>query len=123
MAKVRVMRRNETGQMEEIEVEPQIMTNELAELIGSQSDPVILEVERGAIRKYAQAVGDPNPLYSDVEYAKKSKYGELICPLGFFGWPVKPRESAQPSLASQNCHNNYASEMGRSNWNVRAVVL
>jgi len=101
MVKVRVMQRNETGEMEELAVEPLIMTNELAELIGTQSDPVILEVERGAIRRYAQAMEDPNPLYNDVEYAKKSKYGEIICPPGFFGWPVKPESVAQASLFNQ----------------------
>ena len=101
MAKVRVMRRNETGEMEELAVEPLIMTEELAELIGTQTDPVILEVERGAIRRYAQAIEDQNPLYNDVEYAKKSKYGEMICPPGFFGWPVKPRSLAQSPIFSQ----------------------
>ena len=90
MAKARVLRRNEKGEMQEVDTKPKIMTPELAELIGTQYPPVILEVERGAIRRYAQAVSNPNPLYSDVEYANKSKYGEVICPPGFFGWPVKP---------------------------------
>ncbi len=94
MAKARVMRRNEQGQMEEVAVEPQIITKELASLIGTQTEPLIFEVERGAIRRYAQAVDDPNPLYSDVEYARQSKYGEIICPPGFFGWPIKPSTAA-----------------------------
>ncbi|MDP2729736.1 MAG: MaoC family dehydratase N-terminal domain-containing protein [Dehalococcoidales bacterium] len=47
------------------------------------------EVEKGAIRKYADAVDDPNPLYWDEEYARKSSYGSLIAPPGFFGWPAK----------------------------------
>ena len=89
MAKIRVMRRNEKGEMEELDVEPQIITKEVAELIGKESSPDILEVERGAIRRYAQAIEDPNPLYNDVEYAGKSKYGEIICPPGFFGISVK----------------------------------
>ena len=101
MAKVRVMRRNEMGEMEELAVEPMIMTEELAELIGTQTDPVILEVERGAIRRYAQAIEDPNPLYNDVDYAKQSKYGEMICPPGFFGWPVKPRNQTQAFMLNQ----------------------
>ena len=101
MAKVRVMQRNEMGEMEELAVEPQIMTGELATLIGSQSVPAILEVERGAIRKYAQATEDPNPLYNDVEYARKSKYGEIICPPGFFGSRIKPRDSEEGSLSSR----------------------
>lgn len=43
--------------------------------------PLTFEVEKGAIRKLAEAVGDPNPLYTDAEYAKKSKYGSNIAPL------------------------------------------
>lgn len=62
---------------------------ELRGLIGIMTQPVVNEVERGAIRRYAEAVGDPNPLYSDVEYARNSRYGELICPPGFFGWPTR----------------------------------
>ncbi len=58
-------------------------------LLGTTTGPVINEVEAGAIRRYAEAVDDPNPLYSDVEYARKSKYSEIICPPGFFGWAKK----------------------------------
>ncbi len=90
MAKARVMRRTETGEMQEVDVKPIIMTDELAALIGTQAAPIIMEVERGAIRRYAEAMEDPNPLYHDREYARKSKYGEIIAPPGFFGWPVKP---------------------------------
>lgn len=61
----------------------------LKKLIGARSEPVIFKVEEGAIQRYAQAIGDPNPLYNDIDYAKKSKYGRLICPPGFMGWPVK----------------------------------
>ncbi len=70
--------------------EGQGITDELKTMIGTMiSEPGILEVERGAIRRYADAIDDPGPLYRDVEYAKNSRYGELICPPGFFGWPVK----------------------------------
>ena len=43
--------------------------------------PLTFEVEKGAIRKLAEAIGDPNPLYVDAEYARKSKYGTTIAPL------------------------------------------
>jgi acyl dehydratase len=62
----------------------------VAELIGRPlGEPLVWEVERGAIRRFADAVDDPNPLYHDVEYAKNSKYGGMIAPLGFHGWPIK----------------------------------
>ncbi|KEO82619.1 MaoC family dehydratase N-terminal domain-containing protein [Tumebacillus flagellatus] len=35
----------------------------LAEIVGQSSTPVANDVERGAIRKFAEAIGDPNPLY------------------------------------------------------------
>jgi len=61
----------------------------IAELIGPIGEPQIWEVERGAIKRFADAIDDPNPLYHDVEYAKNGKYGEMIAPVGFFGWPIK----------------------------------
>ncbi len=36
---------------------------------------------------YAKAMGDPNPLYNDIGYARKSEYGRLICPPGFTALP------------------------------------
>lgn len=70
--------------------EAQGMTDELRAMIGVMTEePVILEVERGAIRRYADAIDDPNRVYRDVEYARSKGHRELICPPGFFGWPVK----------------------------------
>ncbi len=43
--------------------------------------PLTFEVEKGAIKRLAEAVDDQNPLYVDAEYAKKSKYGVNIAPL------------------------------------------
>lgn len=51
--------------------------------IGVESRPVKNEVEKGAIRKFANAIGDPNPLYRDEEYAKQTPYGGIIAPPTF----------------------------------------
>ena len=69
--------------------EDSIITDELRKLVGVPGEPIIYKVEEGAIKRYAEAIGDPNPLYSDEEYAAKSKYGSLISPPGFTGWPTK----------------------------------
>ena len=69
--------------------EGSLITDELKRMIGVPSEPVVFKVEAGAIQRYAQAIGDSNPLFNDVDYAKKSKYGRMICPPGFAGWPVK----------------------------------
>lgn len=51
--------------------------------IGIESAPVVLEVEKGHIRRFAQAVGDPNPLWNDEVAARKGRYGGLIAPPTF----------------------------------------
>lgn len=68
-----------------------IMTDEIKAMIGTLSEPVIMEVGRVAIRRYADAVGDDNPLFHEVEDAKAAGYEDLICPPGFWGWPIKGR--------------------------------
>jgi len=71
---------------------------DLAQLIGKVGEPTILEVEKGAIKRYASAVDDPNPLYSDDEYARNSHFGSIIAPQGFFGWPIKPGPALNPLM-------------------------
>ena len=51
--------------------------------IGHRSEPVINVVEKGAVKKFAEAIGDPNPLYVGEEAAKASRYGGLIAPPTF----------------------------------------
>ena len=67
------------------------MTDEIKAMIGTLSEPVIMEVGRVAIRRYADAVGDDNPLFHEVEDAKAAGYEDIICPPGFWGWPIKGR--------------------------------
>ena len=69
--------------------EGSLITDELRKLIGVSSEPIIFKVEEGAIQRYAQAIGDPNPLYNDPDYASKTRHGRLLAPPGFTGWPVK----------------------------------
>jgi acyl dehydratase len=61
----------------------------LKHLIGKKGVPRIYEVTRLDIRKIADAAGDRNPLYWDDEYAGATRYGGMIAPPDFFGWPVK----------------------------------
>jgi len=70
-----------------------MVSEEVAKLIGKVGDIRIMEVEKGAIKRYADAVGDFNPIYWDEEYASNSRYGSIIAPPGFFGWPIRWSES------------------------------
>lgn len=60
-----------------------MVTNLGPEWVGKESRPVKNEVEKGAIRKFAEAIGDPSPLYRDEEYAASSRYGGIIAPPTF----------------------------------------
>ena len=53
-------------------------------MLGVEAKPEVWEVEKGHIIKFAQAIGDPNPLWNDEEYASKSRYGSIIAPHTFF---------------------------------------
>lgn len=53
------------------------------ELIGARSRPVRNVVEAGAVKRFAQAIGDLNPLYLDEEYAARSRWGRRIAPPTF----------------------------------------
>ena len=48
--------------------------------IGEEGEPRVYEIEKGMILRFVQAVDDPNPLWQDEEYARKSQYGGIIAP-------------------------------------------
>ncbi|SLN63871.1 FAS1-like dehydratase domain-containing protein [Oceanibacterium hippocampi] len=52
-------------------------------LIGSEFGPYTVEVEKGAIRKFAEAIGDPNPVYRDAAAAQAQGYAGIIAPPTF----------------------------------------
>ncbi len=52
-------------------------------LIGTFSEPFTVEVERGAIRKFADAIGDPNPAYRDADAARALGYDGILAPPTF----------------------------------------
>jgi acyl dehydratase len=52
-------------------------------LIGRESEPVLHEVEKGAIRRFAEALGDPNPIYVDEAAARAAGYPALVAPPTF----------------------------------------
>ena len=51
--------------------------------IGRASPPTLNEVEKGAIRRFAESLGDYNPIYYDEEYARASGYPTVVAPPTF----------------------------------------
>lgn len=60
-----------------------VITQEMRDAIGVESEPASYDVERGAITKFAQAIGDANPIFNDEEAARKTRHGGLIAPPTF----------------------------------------
>lgn len=52
-------------------------------VVGSTSEPVVFEVEKGAIRAFAHAIGDENPLCHDEAFARQHGYASLVAPPTF----------------------------------------
>ena len=69
-----------------------VITEEMKKMIGVEHDPSYIEIEKEPIRRWADAIGDPNPLYHDEEYARKLGYRSIIAPPSFlanYEYPVK----------------------------------
>lgn len=52
---------------------------EIKGLVGKEFTPYRVEIEKGVIRRLAEAIGDRNPLWQDQE-AEKTPYKEIIAP-------------------------------------------
>jgi acyl dehydratase len=56
---------------------------QLRPLLGTRGEPAVTEVEKGAMRKFARAIGETNPIYYDEKYAAGTRFGGLIAPPTF----------------------------------------
>jgi acyl dehydratase len=52
-------------------------------LVGRESEVAVHEVEKNAIRRFAEALGDPNPVYQDEAAARAAGYPGLVAPPTF----------------------------------------
>ncbi|MFJ7726500.1 MaoC family dehydratase N-terminal domain-containing protein [Neobacillus sp. NPDC097160] len=67
--------------------------------IGKQSNKVKNVVERGAVKKFAEAIGDLHPIYFDEDTGKLSRYKNNIAP------PTFPRVFDYGVIAGMNLPN------------------
>jgi acyl dehydratase len=59
-------------------VEESLITPALKDLMGQELENEPFEVEKGHIRRFAEAIGDSNPWFRDPEYARKTRFGGII---------------------------------------------
>jgi acyl dehydratase len=51
--------------------------------IGRESKPALNEVEKGAIRRFAEALGETNPIYFEEAAARAAGYRSVVAPPSF----------------------------------------
>src|SRR5262245_39654982 len=51
--------------------------------VGRASAPLVLEVEKGHVRRFAEATGDPNPIYRSEEAARAKGHPRIPAPPTF----------------------------------------
>ena len=59
------------------------LTDEVKAVIGATGDKVeasVFGIEKEGLRRFTQAIMDPDPRYWDEEFAKTTKFGEIITP-------------------------------------------
>jgi acyl dehydratase len=52
-------------------------------VIGKESPPFVVTVERGKIKEFARAIGDDNPFYLDDRVGQASEWGDIVAPPTF----------------------------------------
>lgn len=71
-------------------------------MVGEESEPEVCkdDVNQAMIRHWCEAMEDGNPLYTDREYASKSRYGGIIAPpqmvQAFSTPPLWPKRQTRP---------------------------
>ncbi|HYM90218.1 MAG TPA: MaoC family dehydratase N-terminal domain-containing protein [bacterium] len=95
---------------------PDYITPDIKALIGREAQMEAWdEVERGAIRRFVQAVMDPDPVYWDDGYAAKTRYRGVVAPPMYPMYAFRfPPNAADPlDAACNNPHFHGGSFMPR----------
>jgi acyl dehydratase len=64
-----------------------LTADDLRNGVGMEWEPLVYEITEEMIRRCTRAIGDPNPMWQDKEYAGKSQYGGIIAPPTFV-WTI-----------------------------------
>jgi len=89
-----------------------IVTDETRKQIGKTGEIRTYDVERGAIRRFAEAIGDPNPLFNDDREARKTRFGAMIAPPTF----CRSMGSPVPDLELPGMGKEFRGLDGGSDW-------
>jgi hypothetical protein len=65
-----------------------VITQEMRDQVGKEGPPSTLELDKTAVRMFARAVGQTDPVFYDEEEAKRRGYRSLPAPPGYLGTRV-----------------------------------
>ncbi|HVN29547.1 MAG TPA: MaoC family dehydratase N-terminal domain-containing protein [Candidatus Binataceae bacterium] len=88
-----------------------IVDEEALKQVGKTGEARTYEIERGAIRRFAEAIGDPNPLFNDEQEARHI-FGGIVAPPTFcrsLGSPI-------PNVTLKKMGDNFRGLDGGSDW-------
>ncbi len=71
--------------------EKSYITDEVRSLIGQELGRAEFDIEKGMIRRLTESTLDENPLYTDCEQSRNSRYDGMIAPPAIV-WPIIPPE-------------------------------
>jgi acyl dehydratase len=60
-----------------------LLNEEALKQVGKAGEARTYDVERGAIRRFAEAIEDRNPLFNDEHAARDTRFGSMIAPPTF----------------------------------------
>jgi acyl dehydratase len=96
------------GTITDAEVER--LRSRLGQVVTVSEQPYLTEANRDAIRRWAMATGDRNPLYLDEAYAAASPHGSIIAP------PCLPYAFSRLSIGYRGGLPGVHSMFGGSHW-------
>lgn len=83
------------------------VTDEVRQMIGREAELTAWDpVERGAVRRFVQAIMDPDPIYWSDEHAGATRYGGIVAPPFYpmYGFRFPPDQSDALSPADTDPH-------------------
>jgi len=76
------------------------VTEEARKQIGKTGEARTHEVERGAIRRFADAIGDTNPLFNNEREARETRFAGMIAPPTFYRLLMAPVPEVKLDMTS-----------------------
>jgi hypothetical protein len=80
--------------------EYEIITPEMLAVVGVESEPWTLEVDKLQIRLFARAIGYTDPVFYDEAFAQSKGYRSLPCPPHYLGTPIFDPATSDPTFGS-----------------------